>query len=185
VGTLAQLNRAVEIGSLNIRWATFLAIGAALVSLVGLALLLNRTSIGLQMRAASLDFRTSRLLGVKADTVIMAAVAVAGVLAAVVAVILSITSPLINPSTGLNETLIVLVGVVAGGIDRLTSATLGGFAIGFATSFVGSELPNSGTTPFTSNVYMPSVIYLAVIIVLLLRPQGLFARAGQGSVERV
>ena len=113
VGTLAKLNRAVEIGSLNIRWATFLAIGAALVSLAGLALLLNHTSIGLQMRAAALDFRTSRLLGIKADTVIMAAVAVAGVLAAVVAVILSITSPLINPTTGLNETLIVLVGVVA------------------------------------------------------------------------
>ncbi len=144
VGTLAQLNQAVTIGSLNIRWSTFLAIGASLVSLGGLALLLNRTSIGLQMRAAALDFRTSRLLGVKADTVIMAAVAVAGVLAAIVAVILSITSPLVNPTTGLNETLIVLVGVVAGGIDRLASATLGGFAIGFATSFVGSELPIVG-----------------------------------------
>ena len=175
----------MTIGSLNIRWATFLAIGAGLVSLAGLALLLNRTSIGLQMRAASLDFRTARLLGVKADSVIMAAIAIAGVLAAVVAVILSITTPLVNPSTGLNETLIVLVGVVAGGIDRLSSATLGGFAIGFATSFVGSELPSSGTTPFTSNVYMPSVIYLAVIISLLLRPQGLFARRGHGAVERV
>ena len=185
VGTLAQLNQAVSIGSLHIRWATFLAIGACLVSLAGLALLLNRTSIGLQMRAAAMDFRTSRLLGVKADTVIMVAVAVAGVLAAIVAVILSITSPLVNPTTGLNETLIVLVGVVAGGIDRLTSATLGGFAIGFATSFVGSELPSSGTTPFTSNVYMPSVIYLAVIVALLLRPEGLFARPGQGSVQRV
>ncbi len=185
VGTLAHLNEAVRIGSLNIRWATFLAIGASLVSLAALALLLNRTSIGLQMRAASMDFRTSRLLGVRADTVITVAVAVAGVLAAIVAVILSITSPLVNPATGLNETLIVLVGVVAGGINRLSSATLGGFSIGFATSFVGSELPSSGTTPFTSNVYMPSVIYLAVIVALLLRPQGLFARSRHGSMERV
>jgi len=185
VGTLAKLNEAVRIGSLDIRWATFLAIGASLVSLTVLALLLNRTSIGLQMRAASMDFRTSRLLGVRADTVIMVAVAIAGVLAAIVAVILSITSPLVNPQTGLNETLIVLVGVVAGGINRLSSATLGGFAIGFATSFVGSELPSSGTTPFTSNVYMPSVIYLAVIVSLLLRPQGLFTRSRHGSMERV
>jgi len=77
VGTLAKLNQAVTIGSLNIRWSTFLAIGACLVSLTGLALLLNRTSIGLQMRAAALDFRTSRLLGVKADTVIMVAIALA------------------------------------------------------------------------------------------------------------
>ena len=59
------------------------------------------------------------------------------------------------------------------------------FAIGFATSFVGSELPSSGTTPFTSNVYMPSVIYLAVIVALLFRPDGLFARGGHGAVERV
>jgi branched-chain amino acid transport system permease protein len=185
VGTLAQLNRAVTIGSLNIRWATFLAIGASLVSLAGLAFLLNRTSIGLQMRAAAMDFRTSRLLGVKADTVIMVAVAVAGVLAAIVAVILSITSPLVNPTTGLNETLIVLVGVVAGGIDRLVSATLGGFTIGFAIALVGAELPTSGATPFTSNVFMPSVIYLAVIVALLLRPEGLFARRGEGSAQRV
>ena len=185
VGTLARLNQAVTIGSLHVRWVSFLAIGVGIVSLGGLALLLNRTSIGLQMRAASMDFRTARLLGVRADTVIMAAVAVSGVLAAVAAVVLSISTPSANPTTGLYETLFVLVGVVAGGIDRLASATLGGFAIGFAISIVGAELPSSGGTPFTSNVYMPSVIYLAVIVALLLRPDGLFARGSHGPVERV
>jgi branched-chain amino acid transport system permease protein len=185
VGTLAQLNQAVTIGSLHIRWVTFLAIGAGLVTLGALALLLNRTSIGLQMRAASLDFRTARLLGVKADTVIVWAVAISGAIAAIAAVILSIQAPLVSNTTGLSETIVVLVGVVVGGLDRLLSATLGGFAIGFAISFVGAELPTSGTAPFTSNVYLPSVIYLAVIVVLLLRPAGLFARHGQGAVERV
>jgi len=185
VGTLSGLNQAVTIGSLHIRWVTFLAIGAGLVSLGGLVLFLNRTSVGLQMRAASMDFRTARLLGVKADTVIMAAVAISGVLAAVAAVVLSISSTLVNPTTGFQETIFVLVGVVAGGIDRLLSATLGAFAIGFAIDFVGAELPNSGATPFTSNVFMPSVIYLAVIVALLLRPAGLFARRGQRAVERV
>jgi branched-subunit amino acid ABC-type transport system permease component len=57
--------------------------------------------------------------------------------------------------------------------------------MGFAISIVSAELPSSGETPFTSNVYMPSVIYLAVIVALLLRPAGLFARSGPGSVERV
>jgi branched-chain amino acid transport system permease protein len=184
VGTLAQLNQAVTIGSLHVRWVSFVAIGAGIVSLGLLALLLNRTSIGLQMRAASMDFSTARLLGVKADTVIVAAVAVSGVLAAVAAVVLSVGNASVTYTTGLYETLFVLVGVVAGGIDRLVSATLGGFAIGFAISIVGAELPSSGETPFTSNVYMPSVIYLAVIVALLLRPAGLFARGGQGA-ERV
>jgi branched-chain amino acid transport system permease protein len=185
IGTLSRLNQAVTIGSLHIRWVTFLAIGAGLVSLAGLALLLNRTTIGLQMRAASMDFKTARLLGVRADTVIMAAVAVSGLLASVAAVVLSISSTSVNPSTGFQETIFVLVGVVAGGIDRLTSATLGGFAIGFAISFVGTELPTAGATPFTSNVFMPSVIYLAVIVILLLRPEGLFTPPGRRRVERV
>ncbi len=184
VGTLAQLNQAVTIGSLHVRWVSFVAIGAGIVSLGALALLLNRTSIGLQMRAASMDFSTARLLGVKADTVIVAAVAVSGVLAAVAAVVLSVGNASVTYTTGLYETLFVLVGVVAGGIDRLLSATLGGFAIGFAISIVGAELPSAGETPFTSNVYMPSVIYLAVIVALLLRPAGLFARGGRGA-ERV
>jgi len=184
VGTLSKLNEAVTIGSLHVRWVSFVAIGAGIVSLGALALLLNRTSIGLQMRAASMDFSTARLLGVKANTVIVAAVAVSGVLAAVAAVVLSVGNASVTYTTGLYETLFLLVGVVAGGIDRLMSATLGGFAIGFGISIVGAELPSSGETPFTSNVYMPSVIYLAVIVALLLRPAGLFARGGRGA-ERV
>jgi branched-chain amino acid transport system permease protein len=184
IGTLAKLNEAVTIGSLHIRWVSFVAIGAGIVSLALLALLLNRTSIGLQMRAASMDFGTARLLGVRANTVIVAAVAVSGVLAAVAAVVLSVENASVTYTTGLNETLFVLVGVVAGGIDRLVSATLGGFAIGFGISIVSAELPSSGETPFTSSVYMPSVIYLAVIVALLLRPAGLFAQRGRGA-ERV
>ena len=85
------------------------------------------------MRAASTDFRTARLLGVRADTVIGVAVLLSGVLAATVAVILTVQLPLVTPDFALKETIVVLVGVVVGGIDRLWTATLGGFAIGFAT----------------------------------------------------
>ena len=89
-------------------------------------------------------------------------------------------------TTGLNETIFVLVGVVVGGMDRLPSATLGGFAIGFANSFVGFELATQGSTsqtaaPFTSSVYLPSVIYVLVILVLLLRPAACSRAAGPGG----
>jgi branched-subunit amino acid ABC-type transport system permease component len=99
-------------------------------------------------------------------------------------------TPQVTNTTGLNETILVLVGVVVGGVDRLLSATLGGFAIGFATSFLGFELATQGAAsqgawPFTSGVYLPSVIYVLVILVLLLRPAGLFARRGQSPAERV
>jgi branched-chain amino acid transport system permease protein len=190
VGVLGQLNRAATIGSLHVRWVTFLAIGVGVVALGGLTLLLERTEIGLQMRAAAADFRTARMLGVRADRVVMTAVAISGLLAGAAAVILSIQSPQVTNTTGLNETIFVLIGVVVGGMNRLLSATLGGFAIGFVNSFLGFELATQGSVsqtaiPFTSSVYLPSVIFVLVILVLLLRPAGLFTRRGQAAVERV
>ena len=190
VGVLGGLNQAADIGSLHIRWITFVAIGTGAVALGTIALLLNRTSIGLQMRAAAADFHTARMVGVRANTVIMAAVAISGVLAALSAVILTVQSPQVTNTTGLSETIFVLIGVVVGGMTSLVAATLGGFLIGFANSFLGFELAAQGSTsqtaaPFTSSVYLPSVIFVLVIIVLLLRPDGLFVRRGRAPVERV
>ena len=179
VGTLGGLNTAIGIGSLEIRWITIVAVIVGAVLLVGLDLLLNRTTIGLELRAAAADFRTAQLLGVRANRVIAFSFALSGVLAAAVAVLLTVSSPLVTPDYGVQVTIFALVGVVVGGLDRLLSAALGGFAIGFATAFVGDQLPSS------SSVYLPSVIFGLVILVLLVRPGGLFARARATVAERV
>jgi branched-chain amino acid transport system permease protein len=76
------------------------------------------------------------------------------------------------------DTIVVLVGVVVGGIDRLWTATLGGFAIGFATGVINGALPTDKTS------YLPSVVFALVILVLLVRPAGC-SRAGARAVERV
>jgi branched-chain amino acid transport system permease protein len=178
VSTLGGLNRAIDVGSLRIRWISIVALLVGAGLLAATTLLLNRTSIGLHMRAAAADFRTARILGVRANRVIMLSFVVSGFLAAAVSVLLTVQSPLVTPDYGVSVTIFALVGVVLGGLDRLVSATLGGFAIGFATSFVGARLPTS------ASVYLPSVIYGAVIVVLLLRPGGLFA-PGRSAVERV
>lgn len=185
---LSSLNKAFEIGGVHVRWITLVAIATGLVSLGAVALLLNKTSIGLQIRAAAADFQTARLLGVNADRVIAFAFLISGVLAAIVAVLFVVQTPFVTPDYALRETIIVLVAVVVGGIDRLGTATLGGFAIGLATGlfggFLGPQGPEEGSFPFTTRVYLDSVIFLLVILVLLLRPAGLFAR-GRGPVERV
>ena len=178
VSTLGGLNTAIDVGTLRIRWISIVALAVAAALLVGTTLLLNRTAIGLHMRAAAADFRTARILGVRANRVIVFSFVLSGFLAAAVSVLLTVQNPLVTPDYGVSVTIFALVGVVVGGLDRLVSATLGGFAIGFATSFVGARLPTS------SSVYLPSVIYGAVILVLLLRPAGLFA-PGKSVVERV
>jgi branched-chain amino acid transport system permease protein len=177
--SVAPLNQVVTVGGVDVRKVTILAVAVALVALALLALLLARTTIGLQMRAAATDFRTARLLGVQADRVIAVAVLLSGVLAATVAVILTIQFPLVAPEFALKETIVVLVGVVVGGIDRLWTATLGGFAIGFATGVINGALPTDKT------VFLPSAVFALVILVLLLRPGGLFAGGRATLVERV
>ena len=177
--SVASLNQVVTVWGVDVRKVTILAVAVAIVSLSLLALLLARTTIGLQMRAASTDFRTARLLGVKADRVIAVAVLLSGILAAAVAVILTVQLPLVAPDFALKETIVVLVGVVVGGIDRLWTATLGGFAIGFATGVINGALPTDKT------VFLPSAVFALVILVLLIRPAGLFARGQSALVERV
>ena len=176
---VGRLNRAVSIGSVNVRQVTILAIALGIVVLSLLALLLGRTTIGLHMRAAAADFRTARLLGVRSDRVIGFAVFLSALLAALVAIVLSVRRPLITPDYGLQETIVVLVGVVVGGLDRLWTATLGGFAIGFATGVLNGVLPTDKT------VFLPTAVFTLVIVVLLLRPGGLFAPRGATTVERV
>ncbi|RDI75262.1 Branched-chain amino acid ABC-type transport system permease component [Gaiella occulta] len=176
--SLGYLNRPLTIGSVDIRKITIVAIVVAALCLGLLMLLLGRTTVGLHMRAAAMDFRTARLLGVRADRVIGSAVLVSGLLAAAVSVILTVQNPLVTPDFALRDTIVVLAGVVVGGMNRLLSATLGGFAIGFVSGLLGGALPTD------QSQYLPSFLFGLVILVLLVRPAGLFAR-GRGPVERV
>ncbi len=176
--SLVELNRPVSIGGVDVRKVTIVAIVVAAVCLALLVVLLNRTSIGLHMRAAAMDFSTARLLGVRANLVSAVAVLIAGVLAAVVAVMLTVQYPTVTPAYALQETILVLAGVVVGGMTRLFPATLGGFLIGYMSGLLGGALPSS------QSQYLPSFLFGLVILVLLVRPDGLFTR-GRGLVERV
>jgi branched-chain amino acid transport system permease protein len=176
--SLVQLNLPVEIGGVEIRKITIVAIVTAAVCLVLLVALLNRTALGLHMRATAIDSQTARLLGVRANLVSTASVLIAGALAAVVAVMLTVQYPTVTPTFALQETILVLAGVVVGGMTRLLSATLGGFLIGYVSGILGGALPSE------QSQYLPSLVFGLVILVLLVRPDGLFTR-GRGLVERV
>ena len=177
--SVAPLNQAITVAGIDVRKVTIVAVLVAAVALGLLALLLVRTTIGLHMRAAATDFGTARLLGVRANRVIGFAVLLSGLLAATVAVMLTVQLPLVSPDFALRDTIVVLVGVVVGGIDRLWTATLGGFTIGFATGVINGALPTEHT------VFLPSAVFALVILVLLLRPAGLFVSGRARPVERV
>jgi branched-chain amino acid transport system permease protein len=175
--SLAPLNRPVTISGVDIRKIAIVSVVVAVACLLLLQVLLTRTAVGLQMRAASMDFRTARLLGVRANRVIGGAVLVSGLLAAVVSVMLTVQTPLVTPDFALRDTIVVLAGVVLGGLNRPVPATLGGFVIGFASGLLGGALPTN------QSQYLPTFLFAAVIVVLLVRPNGVFTR--KASAERV
>jgi branched-chain amino acid transport system permease protein len=177
-GQFAELQAPWDIGGVEIRKIAIIAIVTATVCLALLQLLLTRTPVGLHMRAASMDFRTARMLGVRANRVIGGAVLISGLLAAVAAVMLSVQDTQVTSTFALSDTIYVLMGVVLGGLNRPIPATLGGFSIGFAFGLLGGILPSN------QSQYLPSFIFAAVIVVLLVRPNGLFTRA-TGALERV
>jgi branched-chain amino acid transport system permease protein len=177
-GALAFLNAPWDIGGVGVKKVAVIAVVTAAVCLVLLQLLLTRTSLGLHMRAASMDFRTAQLLGVRANRVIAGAVVISALFAAIAAVLLSVEQLQVTSTFGLSDTIFVLAGVVLGGLNRPVPATLGGFSIGFATGILG------GTLPSNQSQYLPSILFAAVIVVLLVRPNGLFTRGG-GAVQRV
>ncbi|MGZ4333496.1 MAG: branched-chain amino acid ABC transporter permease [Gaiellaceae bacterium] len=175
--SLASLNQPWSISGVDIRKIAVVAVVVAAVCLLVVQLLLTRTEIGLHMRAASMDFSTSRMLGIRASRVISFAVLISGALAAVVAVMLTVQNPLVTPDFALRDTIVVLAGVVVGGLNRPIPATLGGFTIGFATGVLGGALPTN------QSQYLPTFVFAAVILVLLVRPRGLFDFSK--AVERV
>lgn len=175
---LPTLNQAFAVGDLRIRWITMASLVSGGILLATVALILRRTDIGLQMRAAAADFTMARILGVRANRVIAMAFLITGALAGTVTLALAVQRPLVTPSFGFNVLVPALVGVVVGGLDRLVAGTIGGFFVGFATVLLGQILPPE------TRVFLNSALFALVIIVLLVKPNGLFVR-GQRSYERV
>jgi branched-chain amino acid transport system permease protein len=164
------LSKAFRVGDLRIRYVTLVSIGVGAVLLLAVNLFLYRTEIGLQMRAVASDRGIAQALGVRIDRIVVTAFVIAGVLAAAALLLFVPQRPTVTPDFGLQIGILALIGVVVGGMDRLAPATFGGFAIGFANSMVFSLLPKG------QRVFLDSALYGLVIIVLLLRPQGLFQR---------
>jgi branched-chain amino acid transport system permease protein len=179
VGVLGKLNSAFTVAGVDIRWILLVIVATGIVLLAATAALLDKTDVGLHIRAAASDFRTSRILGVRANRVIVLSFVISGILAGAVSVLYTVQNPLVQPTMGVPITIFALVGVVVGGLDRLWSAAAGGFVVGLVYGLFSDALSS------TSSVYLPSVVYGLVILVLLLRPGGLFRSWRAQQVERV
>ena len=97
------------------------------------------------MRAAAKNFRMARLVGVRANWVIGAAVALSGLLAATVALLMVVQTGVLSYQMGLPLMIFGFVSTVVGGMGSLLGSALGGFAVGVVSVVAQTFLPEPAT----------------------------------------
>jgi branched-chain amino acid transport system permease protein len=162
---------ALTIGPFHIGVIQSLSIFATFAMVGLLSLFLRRTLLGLAIRAAAVDFPITRLMGIRADRVILTAFAISGLLAGVSGLLWVAQRGSVDPLMGFVPVLKAFIAAILGGIGNLTGAVVGGFFLGAIEIGLQALLPES-FQPFRDAISLT-----LVVLVLLYRPQGLFGAA--------
>jgi branched-chain amino acid transport system permease protein len=141
----------------------------AIALIVAAHLVIQRTRLGRAMRATFQDADTAALMGVRIGRIHTATFALGSGLAAAAGALLGPVF-LVYPSMGDLASLKAFSVVILGGLGNLAGATIGGLLLGVAEE-LGAGYISSG--------YRDAVGFVIIILVLLFRPSGLFARAGR------
>lgn len=177
VDFLSVLAGQVEVAGVRLQLLQLVTILVSVVLLVATTWFLKATRLGLEMRAAAENFRMAEVLGIRANRVIATAFAISGLLAAAVACLFVAQTGLVQPRMGLQLVIIAFVGTVIGGLGSLPGAAFGGFLVGVATILLQALLPPE------LRVFREAFLFLAVAVVLVVRPQGLIP--ARGLKERI
>jgi len=192
------LNGVVTIGAITIPKVNLASFVAGIVLLGLLTLFVTRTNLGLSMRAAAEDLSAARLVGINVNRVVATAFAIGSALAAVAGVLYSVQAGQINPYMGFTPVLKAFIAAVIGGFGSIAGAVVGGYVLGFlevlvtSLSGIGDLLPAGSVSPEVRHFlqdWLPSglaswrdaVVFIVLIVVLLVRPQGILGRRSQAD----
>jgi branched-chain amino acid transport system permease protein len=171
----SALSGSFRIGDVTVPKLSVTTVVVTAVLLIGVHAFLVRTSFGTQMRAAAEDFRTARIVGVKANRVIAAAFALSGVLAGVAAVLLVAQTGTVTPTMGVSPVIFGFIAAVVGGLGSLAGAVLGGYLVGAVTIALQAGLP------VEMRPYRDFFVFLAIFGLLVFRPDGIVVTRSRGT----
>jgi branched-chain amino acid transport system permease protein len=149
--------------------------GVSAVVLVAIYLLLQRTTLGLAMRAASHNPEASRLLGIRVSWMLALGWGLASAAGAVSGIMVA---PILLLDPNMMQTVIIyaFAAAVLGGVESPLGAVVGGLIVGVTVNLAGAYVPGVGGD------LQLAVAFAIIIVVLIVKPTGLFGRAGIRSV---
>lgn len=153
----------LDLGSLSVSYQKIAVIMFTLIIMTAMYIMLNRTKVGLAIRAAAQEPDAARLYGISVKRISLLVMGIGCALAAMAG---SIMAPVyaINPFIGRIPMIMSLLAIIIGGLGSLTGAIVGGIILGFVNSVVAYRL----------SYFSEVVLFVFVIVLLLVRPQGLF-----------
>jgi branched-subunit amino acid ABC-type transport system permease component len=187
------LSGVLTFGAITIPKVNVASFVVGLVLLGLLTVFVTRTNLGLSMRATAEDVAAARLVGINVNRVVATAFAIGSALAAVAGLLYSVQAGQINPYMGFTPVLKAFIAAVIGGFGSISGAVVGGFVLGFlevlvtALSGIGDLLPPGSVPPevraFLQD-WLPAglaswrdaIVFVVLIVVLLVRPQGILGR---------
>lgn len=155
---------ALQFGDLRIAYYRVIVIGLAIAAIIGLHLILQNTKIGKAMRAVADNIDLARVSGINVERVVLWTWVITGVLTAFAGGMYGLIA-VVRPNMGWFLILPMFASVILGGIGNVYGAIVGAFVIGIA-----QEL----SVPLLGSEYKLGVALAIMIIILLVRPQGLF-----------
>lgn len=161
--------REISFGSITITYTQTMMCVISLVLMLILVFIVYKTKIGLAMRASEQNARATSMVGVNVNFVISFTFFLSGVSAAIAGSLVGSYYQIVYPNMGFMAGLKAFSAAVLGGIGSLPGALLGGLIIGLSESMAAS---------FLGSTYRDSVAFVILIIVLIVRPHGLFGRKG-------
>jgi neutral amino acid transport system permease protein len=163
---LLPVVRALEFGDLRIAYYRLVVVGLAIAAIVVLHLILKNTKIGKAMRAVSDNIDLARVSGIDVERIVLWTWVITGTLTAFAGAMYGLIA-VVRPNMGWFLILPMFAAVILGGIGNVYGAIAGAFIIGIA-----QEL----SVPLLGSEYKLGVALAIMIVILLVRPQGLFKR---------
>lgn len=154
----------VVFGAVSVSPIRLFVLCTALVLLVAFYLLIERSRLGLSMRATFQDKDAAKIVGVNVSRIYTLTFALGSGLAAVAGALLAPVF-VVNPTMGDLASLKAFAIVILGGLGNLAGAALGGFALALIEEFGAG---------YISTAYRDAIGFLVILLVMMLRPQGLF-----------
>ena len=155
----------MNVGGLSIKRITIITPILTIVLVASLVVLIQKTKIGMAMRAAAKDFETAQLMGIKINAVISMTFVIGSFLAAVGAMLYFTNYPSVAITSGGMPGLKAFVAAVFGGIGSIPGAVVGAFIIGLCEEII----KGLGYTTFSD-----AFTFALLIVVLCVKPTGLF-----------